>query len=136
MKGRTRTRRSRGFLDLCGWNSGYRFSCQFAQAELLPYSTRNALPEIRLNAIRHEWDLPEIGFAAVGARHAALLDGFIALGPGIRYGRGNVYSRWRGVSGTELNLSLYITNHSVVPVRARPAWHTSIGNARGLQPVP
>ena len=40
-------------------------------------------------------------------------DIYLAASPEIRYGWGNVYSRWRAVPGTEFNLSLYITNRSV-----------------------
>ena len=80
----------------------------------LLYSRRTGLPEIRLSTIRHEWDLPEIGLRRLSALDMRRFwDGFIAMRPGIRYGWGNVYSRWRAVPGTELNLSLYITNHSV-----------------------
>ena len=88
-----------------------------------------------MNTIRHEWDLPEIGLRRLSALDMRRFwDGFIALRPGIRYGWGNVYSRWRGVPGTELNLSLYITNHSVgLLVRGRRGTPLSVTRA-GLQP--
>lgn len=40
-------------------------------------------------------------------------DIFLAARPDVRYGWGNVFSRWRAVPGTDLNLSLYITNNGV-----------------------
>lgn len=67
-----------------------------------------------MSADRNEWDLPEIGLRRLsGADMRRFWDIFLAARPDIRYGWGNVFSRWRAVPGTELNLSLYITNHSV-----------------------
>jgi hypothetical protein len=63
---------------------------------------------------RNEWDLPEIGLRRLSAADMRRFwDIYLAAKPDIRYGWGNVFSRWRAVPGTELNLSLYITNRSV-----------------------
>lgn len=88
-----------------------------------------------MNTIRHEWNLPEIGLRRLSALDMRRFwDGFIAIRPGIRYGWGNVYSRWRAVPGTELNLSLYITNHSIgLFVRGQRGTPLSATRA-GLQP--
>lgn len=62
----------------------------------------------------NEWDLPEIGLRRLSAADMRRFwDIYLAASPDIRYGWGNVFSRWRAVPGTELNLSLYITNRSV-----------------------
>lgn len=63
---------------------------------------------------RNEWDLPEIGLRRLSAADMRRFwELFAAARPDVRYGWGNVYSRWRAVPGTEFNLSLYITNRSV-----------------------
>ena len=63
---------------------------------------------------RHEWDLPEIGLRRLSHRDMRLFwDRFLDARPDTRYVWGNVFSRWRAVPGTDLNLSLYITNRSV-----------------------
>ena len=67
-----------------------------------------------MSAVRNEWDLPEIGLRRLsGADMRRVWDIFLAARPDVRYGWGNVFSRWRAVPGTDLNLSLYITNYSV-----------------------
>lgn len=40
-------------------------------------------------------------------------EGYAALRPGLRLLRGNRYSRWRGVAGTDIFISVYLTNRSV-----------------------
>jgi len=70
--------------------------------------------EKRLNTTVHEWDLPEIGLRRLSqADMRRFWDMFLAARPDIRYQWGNVFARWRAVPGTDLNLSLYITNRSV-----------------------
>ena len=44
---------------------------------------------------------------------AAFWGRYAALRPGLHLLRGNRYSRWRAVTGTDLFISLYLTNHSV-----------------------
>lgn len=62
----------------------------------------------------HEWDLPEIGLRRLSAAEMGRFwELYLAARPGIRYARGNVYSRWRAVPGSELNVALYIANRSV-----------------------
>jgi hypothetical protein len=39
--------------------------------------------------------------------------GYAGLRPGLRLLRGNHYSRWRAVAGTDLFIALYLTNRSV-----------------------
>lgn len=68
-----------------------------------------------MTATVHEWDLPEIGLRRLSqADMRRFWDIFLAgTPPGVRYQWGNVFARWRAVPGTDLNLSLYITNRSV-----------------------
>jgi hypothetical protein len=62
----------------------------------------------------HEWDLPSIGLRNLSAKERLQFwDLYQAARPETRYRWGNTYSRWSAVPGTNLNLSLYITNHSV-----------------------
>ena len=61
-----------------------------------------------------EWDLPTIGLRNLSfADRKIFWNTYQASRPGIHYGWGNTFSRWRVVQGTAFNLSLYITNHSV-----------------------
>jgi len=61
-----------------------------------------------------EWDLPSIGLRKLSAldrkRFWTL---YQDSRPGIAYRWGNTFSRWREVQGANLNVSLYVTNHSV-----------------------
>lgn len=43
----------------------------------------------------------------------AFWEGYVALRPGLRLLRGNHYSRWRPVAGTDIFIALYLTNRSV-----------------------
>jgi hypothetical protein len=88
-----------------------------------------------LSTIRHEWDLPDIGLRRLSALDMRRFwDGFVAMRPDIRYRWGNVYSRWRAVPGTEFNLSLYITNHSVGLFVRGPRGMPLSGTRATLQP--
>lgn len=61
-----------------------------------------------------ETDLFPFGFRKLSSADcAAFWDGYAALRPGMRLLRGNRYARWRAVAGTDLFISLYLTNHSV-----------------------
>jgi hypothetical protein len=61
-----------------------------------------------------EWDLPSIGLRNLSAaERRAFWDRYAALRREVRYRWGNTFSRWREVPGTNLNISVYITNHSV-----------------------
>lgn len=67
-----------------------------------------------MTTVRNEWDLPEIGLRRLSqADMRRFWDIFVAARPDVRYQWGNVFARWRAVPDTDLNLSLYITNHSV-----------------------
>ena len=67
-----------------------------------------------MTAVRHEWDFPDIGLRKLShLDRLRFWTGFEARDPQVRYEIGNTFARWRAVGGTDLNLSLYITNHSV-----------------------
>ncbi len=63
--------------------------------------------------------MPETDLFPFGLRRlssadcAAFWDCYAALRPGLRLLRGNRYSCWRAVAGTDLFVSLYLTNHGV-----------------------
>ncbi|WP_342363679.1 hypothetical protein [Terrarubrum flagellatum] len=68
----------------------------------------------RAKPVVHEWDLPRIGLRGLSARDRQLFwQGFEKGRRGAPYVKGNGFSRWRPVAGTELNIALYITNRSV-----------------------
>jgi len=57
---------------------------------------------------------PPIGLRKLSSADCALFwERYVALRPGLRLLRGNRYSRWRAVAGTDLFISLYLTNRSV-----------------------
>ena len=61
-----------------------------------------------------EWDLAPIGLRKLSAGDRLLFwERYPATRPQIKYQWGNTFSRWRSAPGTELTISLYITNHSV-----------------------
>lgn len=64
---------------------------------------------------RHEWDLPDVPFRGLStAERQRFWQGFELQNDGRRHEKGNGFSRWRAVPGTELlNIALYITNRSV-----------------------
>jgi hypothetical protein len=58
--------------------------------------------------------LPPIGLRKLSSADCAQFwERYAALRPGLRLLRGNRYSRWRPVAGTDLFISLYLTNRSV-----------------------
>lgn len=57
---------------------------------------------------------PPIGLRKLSSADCAhFWERYAALRPGLRLLRGNRYSRWRPVAGTDLFISLYLTNRSV-----------------------
>lgn len=57
---------------------------------------------------------PLIGLRRLSSADCALFwERYAALRPGLRLLRGNRYSRWRPVAGTDIVISLYLTNRSV-----------------------
>jgi hypothetical protein len=61
-----------------------------------------------------EWDLPSIGLRKLSALdRKRFWTIYQASRPHVVYRWGNTFSRWREVDGASLNISLYITNHSV-----------------------
>lgn len=71
-----------------------------------------------------------------------------ALRPGLRLLRGNHYSRWRPVAGTDIFIALYLTNRSVGlfvrgerglslkgAARMLSAWEPRLGRALGVAPM-
>jgi len=61
-----------------------------------------------------EWDLPSIGLRKLSAlERRRFWDIYQASRKEVVYRWGNTYSRWREIGGARLNISLYITNHSV-----------------------
>jgi hypothetical protein len=61
-----------------------------------------------------EWDLPSIGLRKLSALdRKRFWTIYQAIRPHVVYRWGNTFSRWRAVDGAPLNISLYITNHSV-----------------------
>jgi hypothetical protein len=58
--------------------------------------------------------LPPIGLRKLSSADcAAFWERYATLRPGLRLLRGNRYSRWRPVAGTDIFISLYLTNRSV-----------------------
>jgi hypothetical protein len=57
---------------------------------------------------------PPIGLRKLSsADFSAFWDQYAAVRPGLRLARGNRYSRWRAVAGTDIFIALYLTNRSV-----------------------
>jgi hypothetical protein len=57
---------------------------------------------------------PPIGLRKLSSADCAeFWERYAALRPGLRLYRGNRYSRWRPVAGTDIFISLYLTNRSV-----------------------
>lgn len=65
------------------------------------------------SAPAQEWDLEPIGLRKLSAGdRLRFWERYQATRPEIKYQWGNTFSRWRSAPGTELTISLYVTNHS------------------------
>lgn len=68
----------------------------------------------RSNAVQPANDPLDRALKRLSVRECNLFwEGYAALRPGLRLARGNHWSRWRAVAGTDLFIAVYLTNHSV-----------------------